>query len=245
MTVVATIFRRWLRLALALAAGLCALLATTQARRWLVADRAWTSGEQQRLVRDACTALAVVFVVASCLAAVEVVARLRRDGVLPILCLRGGGMRRLLAATAAMAAAAGVAIAGAASIAVAQPEPAALQRTAAGWLWQPWPSLDALAFAAEGPVAVAASPQALVAAAAWWWPLAAGLAGALALLACVPFALGRPGAHRLLPHLVALDALALAAALWCVEPASAIALLAVAGLLAWRRLFARGVRRPA
>jgi hypothetical protein len=246
MTVVATLFRRWLRLALALAAGLCALLATTQARRWFAADRAWSAAEQQRLVRDACTALAVVLVVAACLAAVEVLVRLRRNGVLATLCARGAGMRRLAAASAAMAAAAGGAIALAVIGAAALPEPAVLRRSAAGWLWQPWPSVDAVAVALE-PTAVVADVAATpaLAASAFATALAAGLAGALAVASCAAFAAATARANRLLPHLVALDALALAAALWLAQPAVALAALAIVCCWSWRRLFARGVRRPA
>lgn len=245
MTFATAVFRRWLRLALALAAGLLALLATTQVRRLLASDRAWPLAADPRLVREACTALAIVLLVAACTAAIEVVARLRREGALATMCMGRAGLRRLLAVALAMAGVVGGGIAVAASVAMAQPEAAVLQRGAAGWEWRPWPSVEAMAIALASPTAGEPPAAAVAAAAAWAAPLAGGLAGAFAVAACVAFAATVRRGGRLLPHFVALDALALAAALWCAAPAAALAALALAVLLAWRRLFACGVRRSA
>ncbi len=241
MTLLRALLARWARLVAGIGGGLAALLAATQARRWLAMDREWTALETRRLVGDGVASLAVVLVVAATLAAVETAVRLRRDGVLATLCTSTRACRRLALVVVAVAAATGVALVAAAAVAARfVAAPVALARVEGGWNWQPWPGVAPTLLA--GAPGAAASAATAGAEANW---LLAGCAGAFAVAGAFAFGALADARGRLVPHLIALDGLAVAAALWLAAPSSAAVALAGAAVVSWRLLAARGARRPA
>lgn len=240
MTLLRAAFVRWLRLVVGLGGGMATLLAATQARRWLAADRVWSAQEAQRLLADGVATLGVVMVVAATLAAVETTVRMRRDGVLATLCVSSAGLRRFAGIAVASALATGVVVAVAASLADRLAEaPAALVRVAEGWRWQPWPSIAPMTLGAAADAGGMPSGDDPARA------LLAGGAGAAAVAAAFAFGATTTARGRLLPHVLALDGLALGAALWLAAPAAAVGALALAGAALWRVFAARGPRRTA
>lgn len=240
MTLLRALLARWARLVAGIGGGMAALLAATQARRWLAMDREWTALETRRLVGDGVASLAVVLVVAATLAAVETAVRLRRDGVLATMCVSSAGLRRFAGIAVASALATGVVVAVAASLADRLAEaPAALVRVAEGWRWQPWPSIAPMTLGAAADAGGTPSGDDPARA------LLAGGAGAAAVAAAFAFGATTRARGRLLPHVLALDGLALGAALWLAAPAAAVGALALAGAALWRVFAARGPRRAA